>query len=128
MANAASSNRERKNISLLPRCEIAPNKSLCRRQYFRTLTRGAHHTTNSLVSCRRLAIHYNIMLRPEPEGGYTALVPALPGCVTHGRTIEEAQAMAKDALSGYVASLRKHGDPIPTAEGRFSKGGKRCRP
>ena len=36
--------------------------------------------------------HYNIMLRPEPEGGYTALVPALPGCVTYGRTVDEAQS------------------------------------
>jgi antitoxin HicB len=60
--------------------------------------------------------HYNIMLRPEPEGGYTALVPALPGCVTYGRTIDEAQNMARDAISGYVASLRKHGDPVPTDE------------
>ncbi len=58
--------------------------------------------------------HYNIMLRPEPEGGYTALVPALTGCVTHGRTLDEARAMAKDAISGYIASLRKHNDPIPT--------------
>ena len=58
--------------------------------------------------------HYNIMLRPEPEGGYTALVPALPGCVTYGRTVDEAREMAKDAISGYIASLRKHKDPIPT--------------
>ena len=58
--------------------------------------------------------HYNIMLRPEPEGGYTALVPALPGCVTYGRTVDEAREMAKDAISGYIASLRRHKDPIPT--------------
>lgn len=58
--------------------------------------------------------HYNIMLRPEPEGGYTALVPALPGCVTYGRTLEEAREMAKDAISGYIASLSKHNDPIPS--------------
>jgi antitoxin HicB len=51
---------------------------------------------------------YNIMLRPEPEGGYTALVPALPGCVTYGRTVDEAREMARDAISGYIASLRKH--------------------
>ena len=57
---------------------------------------------------------YNIMLRPEPEGGYTALVPALPGCVTYGRTLKEAQEMAKDAIGGYIASLHKHNDPIPT--------------
>ncbi|MGB8061233.1 MAG: type II toxin-antitoxin system HicB family antitoxin [Candidatus Sulfotelmatobacter sp.] len=59
---------------------------------------------------------YNIMLRPEPEGGYTALVPALPGCVTYGRTLKEAQEMARDAISGYIASLRKHNDPIPSDE------------
>src|ERR1039457_5023180 len=50
----------------------------------------------------------------EPKGGYTALVPALPGCVTYGRTVDEAREMAKDAISGYIASLRKHKDPIPT--------------
>jgi predicted RNase H-like HicB family nuclease len=57
---------------------------------------------------------YNIMLRPEPEGGYTALVPALPGCVTYGRTVDEAREMARDAISGYIASLRKHKDPVPS--------------
>jgi antitoxin HicB len=58
--------------------------------------------------------HYNILFRPEPEGGYTALVPALQGCVTHGRTLDEAEEMAKDAISGYIASLRKHNDPVPS--------------
>jgi antitoxin HicB len=57
---------------------------------------------------------YNIMLRPEPEGGFTAIVPALPGCVTYGRTLAEARAMAKDAISGYIESLKKHKEPIPT--------------
>jgi predicted RNase H-like HicB family nuclease len=68
------------------------------------------------VTMPKARYHYNVMLRPEPEGGYTALVPALPGCVTHGRTIEEAHAMAKDAIAVYIASLRKHGDPIPSDE------------
>lgn len=58
--------------------------------------------------------HYNIILRPEPEGGFTALVPALPGCVTYGRNLTEAREMVKDAISGYIASLRKHKDPIPS--------------
>jgi antitoxin HicB len=58
--------------------------------------------------------HYNIMLRPEPEGGFTALVPALPSCVTYGRTLTEARKMAKDAISGYIESLKKHKEPIPT--------------
>jgi antitoxin HicB len=45
---------------------------------------------------------YNIMLRPEPEEGFTAVVPALPGCVTYGRTLDEDREMAKDAISGYI--------------------------
>jgi antitoxin HicB len=57
---------------------------------------------------------YNIMLRPEPEGGYTALVPAPPGCVTYGRTAAEARRMANDAISGYVESLSKHGEWLPS--------------
>jgi predicted RNase H-like HicB family nuclease len=58
--------------------------------------------------------HFNVVLRPEPEGGFTAMVPALPGCVTHGRTLEEAKEMAKEAIIGYIESLRKHNEPIPT--------------
>ncbi len=58
--------------------------------------------------------HFNIVLRPEPEGGFTVIVPALPGCVTYGRTLVEAKKMAKDAIFAYVASLRKHNEPIPT--------------
>ena len=56
---------------------------------------------------------YNVLLRPEPEGGFTAIVPALPGCVTHGHTLPEARKMAEDAISGYIQSLKKHGEPIP---------------
>ena len=69
---------------------------------------------DSIAFMAKARYRYNIMLRPEPEGGYTALVPALPGCVTYGRTLEEAREMAQDAISGYIASLRKHKDPIPT--------------
>ena len=53
---------------------------------------------------------FNVVLRPEPEGGFTAIVPALPGCVTYGPTILEAKNMAKDAISGYIESLRKHNE------------------
>jgi len=65
---------------------------------------------------RKTRHHFNIIFRPEPEGGFTALVPALPGCVTYGRTLVEARKMVKDAISGYVESLRKHKEPIPTDE------------
>ena len=57
---------------------------------------------------------YTIILHPDPEeGGYTVTVPALPGCVTEGETIEEAIAMAKEAIALYVSDLQAHGEPVP---------------
>ena len=56
---------------------------------------------------------YSLVFRPEPEGGFTAIVPALPGCVTYGRTLGEAKEMVKDAIGGYVESLKEHREPLP---------------
>lgn len=57
---------------------------------------------------------YTIILEPDPEeGGYTVSVPALPGCVTQGETIEECIERAKEAISGYIESLEAHGEPVP---------------
>ena len=56
---------------------------------------------------------YRITLRKEPEGGYTVLVPALSGCVTYGKTVEEAIEMARDAITGYVESLIEDGEAVP---------------
>ena len=63
---------------------------------------------------KKTYFRFNIVLRPEPEGGFKAIVPALPGCVTYGRTLGEAKKMVKDAIPGYIESLRKHKEPIPT--------------
>lgn len=57
--------------------------------------------------------HFHIALRPEPEGGFTVLVPALAGCVTYGRTLTEAKSMARDAISAHIESLKKHKQLIP---------------
>ena len=59
--------------------------------------------------------HFSIVLRSEPEGGYTALVPDLPGCVTYGRTPSEARKIANDAITGYIESLKKHGELVPAS-------------
>jgi len=57
---------------------------------------------------------YTIILHPDiDEGGYTVTVPALPGCVTQGETLEEAIAMAKDAIRLYVESLIADGEAVP---------------
>ena len=55
-----------------------------------------------------------VYIEPAEEGGYIATAPQLPGCVTQGATVEEETAMAKDAIRGYIASLRKHGDCLTT--------------
>ena len=57
---------------------------------------------------------YTIILHPDTEeGGYTVTVPALPGCVTRGETLEEAIAMAKDAIRLYIETLIDGGESIP---------------
>ena len=58
------------------------------------------------------------MLRREPEGGYTVIVPTLPGCVTYGRTVDEAIAMGKEAIELYVESLQAHGEDVNDDRGR----------
>ena len=50
------------------------------------------------------------------QGGYTVLVPALPGCITYGKTVEEAIEMARDAINGYIESLIEDGEAIPVEE------------
>lgn len=61
-------------------------------------------------------LSYRILLRKEPEGGYTVTVPSLPGCITYGETVEEAVKMAQEAIEVYLESLREHGEEIPTEE------------
>ena len=58
-------------------------------------------------------LNYNIILKPEKEGGFTVIVPSLPGCVTYGKDLNEAKKMALDAIKGYIKSLAKHKEPIP---------------
>ena len=60
------------------------------------------------------SLNYRILLRKEPEGGYTAIIPTLPGCVTYGHSIEEAVEMAKKAIKLYIDNLKEHGEEIPT--------------
>ena len=58
--------------------------------------------------------HYTAIFQKEPEGGYTVVVPALPGCVTYGKTIEEASDSAREAIESYLGSLAKDKETIPS--------------
>lgn len=65
-------------------------------------------------------LNYNIVLRPEPEGGYTVFVPSLPGCITYGKNLEKAREMAEDAIKLYIEVLQEDGEPIPSDEENVS--------
>ena len=57
---------------------------------------------------------YTVILDPDDDGhGYTVLVPALPGCITQGRTRTEALEHAKEAIAAYIASLEADGETAP---------------
>lgn len=56
---------------------------------------------------------YKIMLHKEPEGGFTVSVPVLPGCITYGENVDEAIAMAKEAIELYIEELQSRGEDIP---------------
>jgi len=62
-------------------------------------------------------LSYRILLRKEPEGGYTVTVPSLPGRVTYGESIEEATERVKEVIELYLESLKSHHDEIPNDEG-----------
>ncbi|HEY9586012.1 MAG TPA: type II toxin-antitoxin system HicB family antitoxin [Candidatus Paceibacterota bacterium] len=55
-------------------------------------------------------LHYSVIFQAESEGGYTAITPALPGCVSYGKTIEKAKINIKGAMELYLESLAAHGE------------------
>jgi antitoxin HicB len=56
---------------------------------------------------------YRVIYEPLAAGGFQVIVPALPGIVTYGRTIDEAREMAHDAIACHVQGLLKDGEEIP---------------
>ena len=56
---------------------------------------------------------YRVLVEADEDGMFVAQVPALPGCISQGKTRSEALQNAKEAIEGYLASLAEHGDPVP---------------
>lgn len=61
-------------------------------------------------------VEFAVFLEEAEEGGYVVTCPALPGCISEGDTREEAMANIKDAIEGYLETLRRHGKPLPRVE------------
>lgn len=66
-------------------------------------------------------IHYTVNIHPAAEGGFWAEVPALPGCLTQGESLEEVTARMREAMECHLASLVRDGLPFPV-EKRSRKG------
>lgn len=59
---------------------------------------------------------FDVILRPEPEGGFTVRVPALPEIVTYGEDEAEALAMAQEAIELVIEDRTARGEPIPATD------------
>jgi len=60
-----------------------------------------------------MTLRFRVLVEQDEDGMFVVECPNLPGCVSQGHTREEALANIRDAIQGYLASLEKHGEPIP---------------
>jgi antitoxin HicB len=56
---------------------------------------------------------YRIIIEQDEDGIFVAECPALPGCISQGKTRKEALENIQDAIKGYLESLKKHDEPVP---------------
>lgn len=66
-----------------------------------------------MIHQQTAVVKFRILIKQDEDGVFISEVPELPGCVSQGDTREDAVANIKDAISGYVSSLKKHDEPIP---------------
>jgi len=60
-----------------------------------------------------MTLRFRVLIEQDEDGMFVAECPNLPGCISQGRSREEALANIRDAIQGYLASLEKHGEPVP---------------
>ncbi|MFH1638372.1 MAG: type II toxin-antitoxin system HicB family antitoxin [Candidatus Woesearchaeota archaeon] len=58
-------------------------------------------------------MRYRVIINQDEEGMFTAECPSLPGCISQGKTRMQAITNIKDAIKGYLDSLKKHNEPLP---------------
>jgi len=69
-------------------------------------------------NCCVSAMKYTVILQRESDGGYVAVVPALPGCVSQGDTRGEVLKNIEEAIELYLEDVREAGEPIPVEADR----------
>ena len=64
----------------------------------------SHAVTSSPPVVVDVAVTLTAIVRPEPDaGGYSASIPALPGCHTQGESLDEVRANLREAAEGWLA-------------------------
>ncbi|MBN1795639.1 MAG: type II toxin-antitoxin system HicB family antitoxin [Sedimentisphaerales bacterium] len=58
-------------------------------------------------------MYYRILIEQDEDGIFITECPSLPGCVSQGKTRDEALENISDAIRGYLQSLKQHNEPIP---------------
>ena len=56
---------------------------------------------------------YRVLIEQDEDGVFVAEVPSLPGCISQGKTRDEATENIKEAIELYLESLKAHDEPIP---------------
>ncbi len=58
--------------------------------------------------------HYSMVIQWDPDDQiYVVTVPELPGCMTHGKTYEEAVRQGQDAIASWIMVAEELGRPVP---------------
>ncbi len=56
---------------------------------------------------------YRIFIEQDEDGIFIAECPSLPGCISQGKSRKEVLENIRDAIRGYLESLKKHDEPVP---------------
>ena len=58
-------------------------------------------------------MRFTVVMEKDEDGIYVVTVPALPGCISDGRTVEEAMSNIKEVIRGFIEDMKSDGEPIP---------------
>ena len=58
-------------------------------------------------------MRFTVVMEKDEDGIYVVMVPAWPGCICDGRTVEEAMSNIREAVPGFTDDMNADGEPIP---------------
>ena len=78
-------------------------------QFIRTWPGGTRDRYTEVL-CENCGVEkYAVVIHEDPEGGFWAEVPALPGCYSQGETVDELKANVREAIAGVLEVMREQG-------------------